>query len=57
MELLDDDIGDEVQEAIDQMKPGDVITVGNHVYALCPKCGRLVKLTGFFKGIHLCTED
>ena len=45
------------RKTVDQMKPGDVITVGNHVYALCPKCGRLVKLTGFFKGIHLCTED
>jgi phosphoglycerate kinase len=29
VELLDDDIGDEVQEAIDQMHPGDVVLLEN----------------------------
>lgn len=31
--------------------------VGKHLYKLCPDCGNLVKMTGFFKGWHLCVEQ
>lgn len=28
--------------------------IGGHLYGLCSCCGRLIKLTGFWKGIHFC---
>lgn len=33
---------------------GEPIKVGNHLYQQCADCGRLIKMTGFWKGIHLC---
>ena len=31
-----------------------VHAVGKHLYANCNLCGKLVRVTGWFKGIHLC---
>jgi hypothetical protein len=34
-----------------------IFRLGNHLYGVCPDCGRLLKLTGFWKGIHYCDGD
>lgn len=34
-----------------------VIRHGNHLWARCEDCGKLVKLTGWLRGIHLCLTD
>lgn len=31
-----------------------MIQLGNHLWATCADCGKLVKLTGWFRGLHLC---
>lgn len=41
-------------EKIKTPRPCDVIRVGKHLYGCCARCGSLVKLTGFWKGIHVC---
>jgi hypothetical protein len=28
-----------------------------HIYGMCFDCHQIVKLTGFWKGIHLCLEE
>lgn len=37
-----------------KIKAGVPFKMGNHIYALCPGCGSVIKLSGFFKGVHLC---
>jgi hypothetical protein len=37
--------------------PPDSIIVGNHVYATCPDCMKLVRLTGFLARWHLCLTE
>lgn len=32
------------------------IRVGNHLYEMCGMCHHYVKLTGLFKGLHLCVR-
>jgi len=27
------------------------------IYEICPDCGKYVKMTGFFGGLHLCRES
>lgn len=34
-----------------------MIQLGNHLWAHCADCGRLVKLTGWLRGWHLCLTD
>ena len=34
-----------------------MIQVGNHLWERCADCGKLVKLTGWLRGIHLCLTD
>lgn len=36
------------------VKPGVPFKAGSHIYAQCPKCLKVLKLSGFWKGIHLC---
>jgi hypothetical protein len=31
-----------------------MIVAGNHIYQKCGYCGRYIKVTGWFHGIHLC---
>lgn len=31
-----------------------MIQLGNHMWDTCCECGKLVKLTGWLRGIHLC---
>jgi hypothetical protein len=31
-----------------------VFRLGDHLHAQCPDCRKLVKLTGWAKGLHLC---
>lgn len=30
------------------------VEMGGHVYGLCRDCRKVVKLSGFWKGAHLC---
>ena len=30
--------------------------IGNHLYEKC-KCGKWVRMTGWFSGLHLCLTD
>ena len=39
------------------MEGHQFLVVGRHVWARCQDCGKLIKLTGWTRGIHLCTED
>lgn len=27
---------------------------GNHLYAVCPHCKTMVRITGWFRGAHFC---
>lgn len=36
---------------------GHTIRLGNHLWAHCGDCGKLVKLTGWLRGLHLCLTD
>jgi hypothetical protein len=31
-----------------------MIQLGNHMWEKCADCGKLVKLTGWLRGIHFC---
>lgn len=31
--------------------------IGNHMWGKCDYCCKLVKLTGFWRGLHLCLTD
>jgi len=32
----------------------NMIRAGKHLYAVCKDCGKLVRMTGFFGGWHIC---
>lgn len=32
----------------------ETMKLGNHLYGMCSACRKWIKLTGFFKGIHVC---
>jgi hypothetical protein len=34
-----------------------MIQLGRHLWATCSDCGKLVKLTGWLRGVHLCLTD
>jgi len=34
-----------------------MVIAGNRVYQRCADCGKLVRMTGIFAGIHLCLTD
>ena len=33
------------------------IIAGNHIYQRCEVCGKLVRMTGLFAGLHFCLTD
>lgn len=37
-----------------KLKPGEIVRIGNDIYGHCVNCHRLVKVTGFWKGVHIC---
>lgn len=34
-----------------------VIIIGKHAYQKCRECGKLVRITGWFAGLHICLSD
>jgi hypothetical protein len=34
-----------------------MIVLGSHAWETCSDCGKLVKLTGWLRGLHLCLTD
>jgi hypothetical protein len=39
------------------LKPGEVIQIGNHLWSVCGYCGKLIKLTGWLRSMHLCATE
>jgi len=39
-----------------QLKEGKIIRIGIKSYALCRDCGKVIKVSGFFGGWHICAE-
>jgi hypothetical protein len=44
------------REQLRQLASGEARTVEmrGHVYGLCKRCRKVVKLTGWFSGLHMC---
>jgi hypothetical protein len=42
---------------LNTLRRGGVICIGNHRYICCAKCRKLVRVTGFLAGWHLCTGE
>lgn len=40
-----------------KMEPGKTYRIGNHLWGRCGDCGRIVKLTGWTRGVHLCVDE
>jgi hypothetical protein len=38
------------------IKPGQIFVVGNKVMGMCKDCGKIVRLDGWFGGLHICVE-
>ncbi len=36
---------------------GVYVKVGQHLYARCAGCGKVLKVTGFFGSLHFCTGE
>lgn len=34
-----------------------MIIIGKHAYQKCRECGKLVRITGWFAGLHICLSD
>ncbi len=37
-----------------QPMSGRPVRLGDHLYQQCPDCRQIIKMTGFWKGWHLC---
>ena len=37
------------------VEPGDTFALGGKIFGYCSKCGRIIRLDGWLKGMHFCS--